>query len=316
MDKFRDVYQEACKELPTPSMDVTRIQDEASHQRLMRKRRQYMLTRGCTAAAVFLLCGAGTVVAKNYRNSIIEVCDEGFTITSVRNTEFQEKNPGPQGYEPDTAAFLKMGGVFSIEEGIPETDSIPEEENIMATANISDKKSELGVRNTFDEGEESAQQGAGDEYYVEYFMEENCREYDSIEAFRDTEKLIAVIPDIALFGEAFTCEEVLVFDDGWHIMVKLSNENVCFFMSQMDNRDCASYSSGTSYGGHSVNERSFSNSQGLSYVMFDTVDDEGQVIAVHAVISINGWDLSMTFEGFDENIVDKVLTTTDLSVYY
>ena len=316
MDKFRDAYQEACKELPTPSMDVAKIQDGLSHQRLMRKRRRYMITRGCTAAAVFLLCGAGTVAAKNYRNSIIAVGDEGFTITSVRNTEFQEKNPGPQDYEPDVASFMKMGGVFSIEEDIPETGDILEEGSIPEMGNSSEKKKELGERNRSGEGERSTEQDAGDGYYVEYFMEDNCREYDSIEAFRDTEKLTAVIPDIALFGEEFTCEEVQVLEDGWHIMVRLSNEDVCFFMSQMDNSDCLSYSSSTSYGGRSVNERSFSNEQGLSYVMFDTVDDEGQVISVHAVISVNGWDLSMTFEGFEESIVNKILMTTDLSVYF
>lgn len=110
LDKFRDAYQEACKELPTPSMDVEKIQDGLRHRRLMRKRCRYMITRGCTAAAVVLLCGVGTVAAKNYRNSMIQVYDEGFTVTSIRNTELQEKNQGPLEYEPETASFLKMGG--------------------------------------------------------------------------------------------------------------------------------------------------------------------------------------------------------------
>ncbi len=309
MDKFRDAYQEACKELPTPSMDVEKIQDGLRHRRLMRKRCRYMITRGCTAAAVVLLCGVGTVAAKNYRNSMIQVYDEGFTVTSIRNTELQEKNQGPLEYEPETASFLKMGGVFSIEEGIPEEGSGLEMQA------LSEKKMLLGVKNGFYEGEGITEQDTADEFEVEYFIEDNCREYDSIEAFRDAENLTAVIPDKALFGQEFTCEEVQVLEDGWHIMVRLSNDDVLFFMSQMDNSDCISYSSGTSYGGHNVNERSFTNSQGLSYVMFDTVDDEGQIIAVHAVISVNGWDLSMTFEGFDESIVQKVLMATDLSAY-
>ena len=292
MDKFRDVYQEACKELPTPSMDADRVRDELRHQRMMRKRRRYMIARGCTAAVLFLLCGVGTVAAKNYRDSIIRVGEEGFTITSVQDAPVQAKNRNVQDYEPDMTSFLKMGGVFSIDGDIPDGGD-PDRETLKV-----------------------AEQAACEEGIVEYSMEDNTREYDSVEAFYKAENLKVVIPDKAIFGEEFTCENVAVIDEGWEIMVRLSNENVTFFMVQMNNSDCEGYSSGTSYGGKSANERSFTNSQGLNYVMFDTVDDEGEVISVHGVISVNGWDLSMTFEGFQEDVVENVLESLDLSVYF
>ena len=68
--------------------------------------------------------------------------------------------------------------------------------------------------------------------------------------------------------------------------------------------------------GRSCNERSFVNSQGLSYVMFDTVDEAGEIQSVHAVISVNGRDLSMSFAGFEEEEIERVLNGLDLTVYY
>ena len=289
MDKFRDAYQEACKELPAPSMDLEKVRDEARHQRMLRNRRRYMITKGCTAAAVFVLCGAGTVAAKNYRDSVIEVREKGFTITSSRDMPAETRNQKSQEYEPDVASFLKMGGVFSIEEGIPE-------------------------------GEELTGQGDGKDvggaYIVESMIEYDIREYDSIESFWETETVTAVIPEKTLFEEEFTRESVQVLDEGRRVMASMSNDDVYFFMTQSDNRDCESYSSSTTYDGQCANKRNFTNNQGMSFVMFDSVDEEGNVISIHAVISANGWDLSMTFEGFGEDVVEKVLKTIDLSAYF
>lgn len=59
MDKFRDVYREACRELPSPSMDAAKVRDDLRHHRRMRQRRRYLITRGCAAAAVFLYAAQG-----------------------------------------------------------------------------------------------------------------------------------------------------------------------------------------------------------------------------------------------------------------
>nr|WP_305142034.1 hypothetical protein [uncultured Acetatifactor sp.] len=65
MIKFRNAYREAAGELPEFHMEASQVQDELHHHRMRMQRRRYLIARGCTAAAVFLLFGAGTVAAKN-----------------------------------------------------------------------------------------------------------------------------------------------------------------------------------------------------------------------------------------------------------
>ena len=96
----------------------------------------------------------------------------------------------------------------------------------------------------------------------------------------------------------------------------LMNEESYFSLHQMDHRQYENYSTATSYMGESCNERNFVNSQGLNYVVFDTVDEAGELQSVHAVISVNGWDLTVSFGGFEENEIERVLNGLDLTVYY
>ncbi len=270
MDKFQDAYREAIKELPEFQMNADCVQDELHHARMRRQRRKYLAARGCAAAALFLLCGVGTVAAKNYRDSIVRVSDNGFVITSAG--EDQEGLPDDVDL-PDPASILNLGGAFSIEEGIPEGELL--------------------------------------EAY-----EPEIEEYNSIEEFLAGSDVTAAIPDRAMFGEIFTNESVDVIDEGRELHVYLYNEEASFFMMQSDNRDCESYSSATSYMGQSSNERGFTNSQGLQYVMFDTVNEKREIESVHAVISVNGRDLAFTFQGFEEDTIEKLLYTLDLSVYF
>ncbi len=116
MDKFQDAYRSASQELPGFRMDAEKVRDEVHHYRMQRQGRKYLLVRGCTAAAVFLLCGAGTVAAKNIRNSIIQVREGGVTISGTTD----RPSDGSDEWLPDVASMLKEGGVFSIEDDIPE----------------------------------------------------------------------------------------------------------------------------------------------------------------------------------------------------
>ena len=270
MDKFRNAYREAAGELPEFHIEASQVEDELHHHRMQVRRRKYLAARGCTAAAVFLLFGAGTAAAKNYRDSIVRVSDNGFIITSP--DEDQEDLPDGSAL-PDPASILNLGGAFSIEEGIPEEETL--------------------------------------EAY-----EPEITEYNSIEEFLTVSDMTAAIPDKALFGETFTGESVDVVEEGKELTVYLYNENVSFFMMQFDNRGCEGYSSATAFSGHSSNERSYTNSQGLSYVVFDSVNEKGETESVHAAISVNGRDLTFTFQGFDETVVEKILYTLDLSVYF
>lgn len=270
MDKFQDTYREAMEELPRLHMEAGQVRDELHHYRMQKQGRNYLIRKGCAAAAVFLLCGAGTAVAVNICKSRVEVSDNGFIITGRSTQEQSEDEEGIL----DTASISKSGGVFSIEDDVPE-------EEIEA---------------------------------VEY--EPQTEEYDSLEAFYADADVTAAIPDATLLGEEFTNERVLVLDEGKDVFITLSNEEACFSMTQADNRGYESYSSATAYMGESRNQRNFTNSQGLNYVVFDSVDEGNVVISVHAAISVDGRDLTLSFEGFDQSAIEKTLYSLDLSVYF
>lgn len=278
LDKFQDAYREAMDDLPKLQIDADRVMDETHHYRMIKQGRRYLITRGCTAAAVFLLCGAGTVAAKNFRDSIIRVNDNGFVITSENAVEGTENQKGI----PDTVFILKIGGVFSTEDDVPDQ-----------------------AQAALDETEVVAYQPQMDEY-------------DSLEAFlAESDAAAAVpIPDESLLGMEAANENVHVIDGGRRIFISLYNEELYFSLSQADNRGYESYSSATAYMGESRNERSFTNSQGMNYVVMDSVDENETVVSVHAAISMNGRDLTLSFEGFDWSAVEKVLYELDLSVYY
>ncbi len=272
MDKFQDAYREASKELPRITISAEEVRDELHHCRMQRQRRKILLARGCAAAAVFLLCSAGTVAAKSYRDSVISVRENGFVISGSREDAGLPAASAELSKFLDIDSFFKIGGVFSVE------DTIPEEK-------------------------------------VEYF-EPEIMEYDSIDAFRAAESAVMVLPEKDLFEEEFTNERVCVIDEGEDIYMDLMNDESYFSLHQVDHRQYENYSTATSYMGQSCNERNFVNSQGLNYVVFDTVDETGELQSVHAVISVNGWDLTVSFGGFEKDEIERVLNGLDLTVYY
>lgn len=259
MNKFRETYRKASEELPKYIVSAERVQDELHHRKMKRQVRKYWIAKCSMAATVFLLCGAGTVAAKNYRDSVIRVNDTGVTITKQQNMD-------------DSSHFLKIGGVFSTEDDIPEDDVIVFEPEIV-------------------------------EYdsFAKFMAEENVTVADLGRAFPDS---------------YFTSERVFVMDWGREVHIDLSNEQVSFSLLQFDNRDAESYSSSISYMGQSDNVRNMTNSQGLNYVVFDTLDESGHVETVHAVISLNGRDLAFTFRGFEEREIEKILENLDLTIYF
>ena len=270
MDKFGEAYREALETVPGLSMKAEQVQDELHHRRMQRQRRRQMAAKGCTAAAVFLLCSGGVAAAKSYRDSRIEVRENGFVITGS-----QEEDSGPMAYMADGAEDmtpnLRAGGVSTDGDMVPEAEVIYEPEPM---------------------------------------------EYASLAEFREKENIIAAIPDRMLLGKDFTEEKVIVSGDDRDVYVMLLGEDASFSLHQLDNRGYVGYSYAASYMGESRNERNYTNSQGLSYVIFDIVDAEGTVRSVHAVISLEGRDLSMDFEGFSEEEIERILSRLDLTVYF
>ena len=122
LDKFRDAYREALKAVSGPRMTAEKVQAEWQHRRMLQQQYKRMTARGCTAAAVFLLCGGGVAAARNYGNSRIEVKDNGFVITGAQ--EGQEQ--AARGYTAESAqdmdSKMKAGGASSDLDMIPEAE--------------------------------------------------------------------------------------------------------------------------------------------------------------------------------------------------
>lgn len=148
----------------------------------------------------------------------------------------------------------------------------------------------------------------------EYEIE--IEEYNSLNDFIKKNSVVMAVPDNALLGVDFTQERVYVEEEGRTVHIFLTNEDVLFMMDQFDYRDSGGYSLATSYSGRTANERNYINSQGLNYVMFDTVNEAQEVESIHAVISVNGRDLAMMFQGFEEEAVERILYMLDLGVYF
>ncbi len=157
---------------------------------------------------------------------------------------------------------------------------------------------------------------AGPEAILAEAYELEAVEYSSLKDFLAKEKVVVALPDRTLFGKNYVSERVSVIDGGKDVTIQLYNDSIAFCMTQFDNREAGSYSTAMTFGGHSMNERRFTNKQGLSYVVFDTVDEKGKVISVCAVISVNGWDLTLTFRGFEQKVMEKIINSIDLSIYF
>lgn len=139
-------------------------------------------------------------------------------------------------------------------------------------------------------------------------------EYNSIQSFREREGITIAIPDPAWLGGGAE-ERVTVFQPGGRVLVSLSYDDRQFTMSQADNRGSQAYASSSVFAGDSQNERSFVNEQGMSYMVFDSVED-GEITATHAAISINGRDITLDFWGYGQEIVEDVLYRLDLGIYF
>lgn len=263
MDKFREAYRKAAGELPEFRMEAQKVQDELQHHRMRQPGRKRTLTKGCAAAAVLLLCSAGTAAAKNYHDSVISLRDDGFTITSAQETGKEKM-----------ASDIEMG--------------------VMKSLPISDGP---------------LAEGYAAEHIVEY------AEYNSLQEFLQEEELAIAIPDLSAFHAVFG-QEYIAVTGGKDVFISLTGENCSFNMQQFDNRDCECYSSATSYGGKNANERSYTGRQGISYVIFDILDEMGRVESTHAALSINGRDLAIDFRGFEESVIHEILNSMDLTVYY
>lgn len=268
MDKFRKEYGRAVDGLPEFHMDAGKIQDELHHRRMRRAYRNRLAVKGCTAAAALvLLCGAGTAAAKNYGGGVIEIQDNGYTVTA-------------SGMQKGNGNSLAARGRSVAED--------------------------YGVEAVSEDGMEAQVMEAE-------VIEE--REFGSLQEFLK-DPAAERIPDISLLAGEFQEESVGLLENGMILCVRVSEEGKFFMLNQFDHRDCDGFSSSTGYSGQTANRRNYTNFQGLNYIVFDTIGEDGRIESTHAVISVEGRELSLDFSGFEAESVERLLSELDLTVYF
>lgn len=296
MRNFRDAYKHAVDELPKYHIDAGKVQDELHHHRMMAARRRKAFVSAAAAVCVFLICGVGTATAMNYYSSTIKVREHGFSIVGKDAVILSEEDScGTEAYE---------NGAFTGNQ----------QEAAAAEGKAADGPALLGI---MDSGIASQSEEASSDMPVKVeAVVEEAAEYASIEEFRAAEDITIAIPEISWLGnpEQIESQYVRVVGAPPRVMINIRWEDTSFYMSQDDNRDNGNYASSRTYPGDVVNERMYANGQGMSYTVFDTQED-GEITATHAAVSVNGRDIMLDFYGYREETVNGVLKQLDLSVY-
>lgn len=301
MRNFRDVYQSAIDELPKYHIDAEKVRDELHHRRMTAAKRKRQIAAFTGAACIFLLFGFGTATAVNYRSSVIKVSDNGFNIA----IGIKEEELAREFVDQDMGSAAQAEGADRA-----------------CGAESADKMdmAEAAQHKAAGEAGGAAGLALGDELEpdmdipsLEAEIIEGV-EYESVESYRQQTGLVIAVPEIEWLGSPEELEEQRVTSYSNRVNVAYSFGEAFFSMCVADSRGAKGYST-KAYMGEAVNERSITNSQGLSYLVFDS-EEEGEITATHAAISVNGRDITLGFFGFDSDTVDNVLDQLDLSVYF
>lgn len=317
--KFREEYQKEVKEMPLFEVDADKIEERGQHYKKIKSKKVII---AASAACAFLVCGVGTVTAMNYGNSAIRIREHGFSFTN--NSKALEEETKETGKNDEVSSEPIVTRILPEEvqtRNKKENNEIAmlKEDNGIAVLNEEDGIAVLKEedKNATINEDESAILDEKNAAVLECKKVE-IKTYDSIEEFYQQEDIIIAMPNIEWLGEESEIENVnmIVSEDSREVSLNvyfLSEEKI-FSLTQQDNRGIQNYASFYDYMGDAVNERSYCNSQGFEYRIFDSVED-GEVIAVHAAISVNGRDITIDFFDFEEETVKKVLEQLDLSIY-
>lgn len=91
MNSFKQSYKDAMEKIETPDITAETVLNEARHRKSTARRRRRQFMTAAAAACMFLLCGAGTVTAVNYINSIITVTEFGFQTADEETNRMNEE---------------------------------------------------------------------------------------------------------------------------------------------------------------------------------------------------------------------------------
>lgn len=295
MRKFRDAYKDALIELPKFQLDADKLTNDFLKQKqlITARRRKTMLI--ASAASLLLVFGITTVTAMNDNCSLIKVLDNGFSFTKIRIQEDNAEAYDAKAY--DNEPYDAKVPESTMVEGAPV--------NKMSSDSLQSGTEKESV--------------VADVEELETKRLAEPKTYKSIKAFRDAENIQIAIPPLYWLGEKedivrYDINVIDYFGEDVRVMVSFK-ENKFFMMSQSDNRENPDVYIEKGYRGEAVNERIFTNDQGLNYTIIDSMVD-GEVIATHAAISVNGRNISLSFFDFEIEIIEQVLRELDLSIYY
>lgn len=278
MRNFKDVYHSAVEELPKYHMDMETVQKALQRRNMKAAARRKRLTSVAVAASVFLVCGITTVTAVNYHQSRIEIRNGGFSIVGGTNAAEEEK---------------VLTAAVEEEDMQPEVSLARANDSVQADQSVTEE-------------------GPIEELECSLLQE---IEYTSLEEFQAKEDIVIAIPQTDWMGGCIESQRVIYIPDMSCVYITVWSEEGTFCMNQYDSREVEAYASSSVYVGEASNERTFTNRQGFTYQMFDSVENE-EIVSTHAAISINGRDLTLDFFGYDESVVEEVLDKLDLSVYF
>lgn len=280
MNEFRDTYQRAVADIETVHIDVDSVLDEGRRRHLKRRRAGQKAATLCAIACILVVGTIGTVQAADYVKSIIKVNEFGFSSADPITASLNEEM---------TVQGAASSAYGIDEEALEQTKQMDEDELVI----------------------EDYGQG-------ELAEEDGTIEYDSVKEFREKEKAVLALPDMALLGETISDEHIWV--SGIFISVRIEAGEKSVFFDRTDYSGSAGHASSSVYSGGVCNERTYETGQGYEYILVDSVEDSGEenkemLPDIHAAATVGNYEIYADFYGYTEKEVKKILESMDLTVY-
>lgn len=135
--------------------------------------------------------------------------------------------------------------------------------------------------------------------------------FDSVEAFRrECPEQIIALPEIQALEE-----EVYVVGDMIYVRYQVS-ENRSIDLQCFDYNGSEGHSSAISFGEEICNERRYTTSQGFTYTLIDGAQDpEDATQRIHGAVSVECYEIFISFYGYEEDEAEQVLEEIDLGLY-
>ncbi len=141
------------------------------------------------------------------------------------------------------------------------------------------------------------------------------------ETFHSLDAVYVAYPDIILAMPNFSCVTEAITEETYVIFnkSKIDASVICgekyFEIVQTDFGNSTSHYSSIMYSSEVCNERNYTTKQGFTYKLVDSVYEEEQPFRIHAVISINNYEIVVEFMDYSEEEAYQILESMDMNIY-